>query len=173
MNLGIRTAAQCFGLLLLTAAFASAADTPDPAGKPKQFVPGKGPAVAVWEDKGMWNLQVTWKDDNKSRVVFTGRVVVEGDKYTGDYGSLEKAKGADADYVRPHRDGKGFDFRLTQSSVVAIGLDFTVGPAATGVKFKVLIDGTEDPKKILIGGKGVHPEKAEFTLPVNSSNGKR
>lgn len=173
MKHGIGTAAQCFGLFLLTAAFTSAADPPDPAGKPKQFVPGKGPAVAVWEDKGMWNLHVTWKDDKRSRIVFTGRVVVEGDKYTGDYGSLEKAKGANADYVRPHRDGRGFDFRFTQSSVVAIGLDFKVGPAATGVKFKVLIDGAEDPKKILIGEKGVHPEKAEFTLPVKSSNGKR
>jgi hypothetical protein len=56
--------------------------------------------------------------------------------------------------------------------VVAIGLDFKVGPAATGVKFKLLVDGAEDPKKILIGEKGVHPEKAEFTLPVNPSKGK-
>jgi hypothetical protein len=50
----------------------------------------------------MWNLHVTWKDDNQSRVVFTGRVVVEGAKYTGDYGSLEKAKGADPDEPLGH-----------------------------------------------------------------------
>lgn len=86
--------------------FAAFADVEHAAGHPKQFGAGKAAGYAVWEEKGVWHLRVTSKDDKnkkqkqEDRVVFSGRVVVEGDKVIGKFEKLEKAKAAgDADWV--------------------------------------------------------------------------
>lgn len=167
----LRVALICAGLFVLQAAVVVAADAIDPIGRPKQFEKAKHTTFAVWEDEGTWHLRTSVKAPEKGKmqkVVFTGRVKVNGDKLTaGDLQGLEKkAKGKDADWIESHADGKGFDFQFTTFSTNTDGVTFKVGSKAESVSFKLLTASDDDPKRILIGKKGVHPEKAEFTLPV-------
>ena len=167
-----RVALTCAGLFLFQAALVVAADL-DPVGRPKQFEKGKQNAFAVWEEDGVWNLRTSAKAGEKGkmkRVEFTGRVKVNGDKLiAGDLQGLEKkAKGKDADWLEVHPDGKGFDFQFATFSTNTDGVTFKVGPKAESVTFKLLTAGDNDPKRILVGKKGEHPDKAEFTIPVKA-----
>lgn len=139
----------------------------NPDGRPN-FELGKTELYAIWCENGVWTLRTTSKKD-AGRVVFSGNVRVTGDKLFGDFRALEKAKNAkDADWVVNHPDGKGFDFRFATFGGTD-GVTFKVGPKAESLTFKLLVNGDDDPKKVLIGKKGVHPKKAEFTLGVEPS----
>ena len=165
-----RVALTCAALFVFQAALV-AADL-DPAGRPKQFEKGKHTTFAVWEDDGVWHLRTAVKDPAKAkkmeRVQFTGRVKVNGDKIvSGEYQGLEKKpKAKDADWLEMHPDGKGFDFQFSTTNTNTDGLNFKVGPKAESITFKLLTAGDDDSKRVLVGKKGEHPEKAEFTLPV-------
>lgn len=170
-----RVAVTCAALFVFQTAVAVAADL-DPVGRPKQFEKGKDTTFAVWEDEGIWYLRTSVKTEKgkkakMAKVVFAGRVTAKGDKLTaGEVQGLEKkVKGKDADWIEVHRDGKGFDFQFTTFSSNTDGLNFKVGPKAESVTFKLLTADDDDPKRILVGAKGVHPEKAEFTFPLKPS----
>ena len=170
-----RVAMTCVALFVFQAALVVAADL-DPIGRPKQFEKGKSTSFAVWEEDGVWQLRTSVKDPAKAkkmeRVQFSGRVKVNGDKIvSGEYQGLEKkpkGKEKDADWLEMHPDGKGFDFQFSTTNTNTDGLNFKVGPKAESVTFKLLVAGDDDPKRVLVGKKGVHPEKGEFTLTVKA-----
>jgi len=157
-------------LLAFAVSIGSAADdVPDPFGRPEGFKEGKQAMYALWYEKGEWQLRTTSKDKGKDseKVTFSGRVSIEGDKVVGDFKKLEKAKkGKDADYILVFRDYKGFDFQFATYGKTD-DVHFKAGEKAKSITFKLLIDGKEDPKSILIGKKGLHPDKAEFTMPAH------
>lgn len=147
---------------------AKADDLPHPFGKPEGFKPGAKTMYAVWYEKDEWHIVTTSKDKGKDsgKVSFTGRISIEGDRVLGEFKKLEKSKkGKDADYILLFRDYKGFDF-LFSTYGKSDDVQFKGGEKAVSIKFKLLIDGKEDPKSIFIGKKGLHPEKAEFTYPA-------
>ncbi|MBN9122556.1 MAG: hypothetical protein J0I06_25985 [Planctomycetes bacterium] len=167
-----RVVLACAGLFVLQAAVVVAADHAlDPVGRPKPFEKGKHTTFALWEDEGVWHLRTSVKAPGKGKmqkIVFTGRVAVKGDKLiAGEFQGLEKkAKAKDADWIEMHADGKGFDFQFSTFSNNTDGVNFKTGSKAESVSFKLLTSGDDDPKRIMIGAKGVHPQKAEFTFPV-------
>lgn len=139
-------------------------DEPNPVGRPKKFTQGKRAMYGVWNDDGIWRLRMTGKKDVK--VIFTGVIRAQGDRLIGEWQGLEKAdKAKNADWIFPHTDGKGFDFRFVVFGKTD-GVNFKVGPKAESVMFKLLVDGDDDPKKILIGTEGKYPDKGDFTLPA-------
>jgi hypothetical protein len=144
-------------------------ETMDPRGKPKGFEPGKGAMFAVWFDMGEWHLAVTSMPGSQNKgqpTIMTGSVWVEGDKVIGDWKALEKSKNPrNADFVTPHKDGNGFDFKFAVGGKVD-AVKFKGGPNATGIKFKLAVEGRQQPGFVYIGAKGEHPTKAEFTLPA-------
>jgi len=158
-------------LVGFTAINAKADDLPHPFGKPEGFKAGAKTMYALWFEKGEWHIMTTSKDKGKNteKVTFTGRISIEGDRVLGDFKKLEKLKkGKDADYILLFRDYKGFDFLFSTYGKVD-DVQFKGGDKAKSIKFKLLIDGKEDPKSILIGKKGLHPDKAEFTYPAQPS----
>lgn len=168
----VRVALTCAALFALQATIVIGADDAlNPVGRPKQFEKGKHTTFAVWEDGGTWHVRSSVKTPAKGkmqRIQFSGTVKVKGDKITsGDYQGLEKKpKAKDADWVFMHADGKGFDFQFSTTNTNVDGLSFKVGAKAESVTFKLLTAGDDDPKRVLVGAKGVHPERAGFTLPV-------
>ena len=158
----------CCMLLLLQAANSGGADDEslNPIGRPEKFRQGGGDGYALWydDDEGIWCLRVTSKANTRTH--FTGTVKVEGDKVIGEFQGFEKAKKAkDADWVFPHKDRKGFDFSFATFGKTD-GVNFKAGKKAESIKFKLLVAGDDAPRRILIGAKGRHPEKATFTLPA-------
>lgn len=145
------------------------ADVPNPVGFPKKGDPGGGVgAVRIWYADSTWHLRTSTEDsvgDKDQLMVFTGSVHCE-DKMKVDGYKLETGKGQTADMIVPHADGKGFDFRFATFGALDQA-DFTVGPKGKKLKFQIAIDGEKaQTSRILIGEDGVHPEKAEFTLPA-------
>jgi len=146
-----------------------AADEPNPVGFPKKGEPGGGiGAVRIWYADSAWHLRTSTEDsvgDKDKLMVFTGSVRCE-DKMKVDGYKLETGKGQTADMIFPHADGKGFDFRFATFGSLDQA-DFTAGPKGKKLKFQIAIDGEKaQTSRILIGEDGVHPEKAEFTLPA-------
>lgn len=140
------------------------ATAPDPNGRPKGFKEGKGPAVAVWYDDS-WHLSLTTNKKNKGDL-FTGSVRADKGLLIGAFDKLDKAKDGTGDWIFPHKDGGGFDFRFNNFG----GLDrlqFKVGPTATKLTFDVKVDGQPAPQVVLIGKDAKHPEKVPFTLPAS------
>ncbi len=137
-------------------------------GRPEQFRQGVGDAYGVWLDGGIWNLQTTSRDRGKEkRAVFTGSVRVDRDKIIGAFQGLErKKKKANSDFLVVHKDQKGFDFRFATFGK-SDGVDFKVGKNARTITFTLLVDGDDNPKRILIGASGARPEKGTFTLPAH------
>ena len=173
-----RVALVCTGLFVLSAGLLLGADEMlNPTGRPKQFEKGKHTTYAVWEDGGVWNIRTSVKAGPKGkdqRVQFTGIVTIKGDKVTnGEFQGLEKKpKAENADWVILHKDGRGFDFQFSTTTSNTDGVNFKLGPKAESVTFRLLVAGDDDPKRILVGAKGVHPPKAEFTFPATMSMSK-
>src|SRR5262245_43050448 len=102
-----RTVLMCFGLFALSATLTLAADAElSPVGRPNEFATGKHTTFAVWEDKGVWYLSTSTQSGGKGaktrKVIFSGRVTVQGDKISdGNFKGLEKKKtdAASADYL--------------------------------------------------------------------------
>ncbi|HYH65020.1 MAG TPA: hypothetical protein VD866_10030 [Urbifossiella sp.] len=136
---------------------------PDPVGRPKVFQEGKGPAVAVWHD-GNWCLALTTNKKNKGDV-FTGSVRADKGPLLGVFDKLDKGKDGKGDWIFPHKDGGGFDFRFANFG----GIDrtqFKASPGATNITFNVQVNGQPAPQFVLIGKAGKHPEKVPFSLPA-------
>ena len=136
---------------------------PDPMGRPKQFEAGKGAMVAVWFD-GSWHLALTTSKKSKGDL-FTGSVRADKGQVIGVFDKLEKGKDGKVDWIFPHKDGGGFDFRFTNFGFV----DKTQfkAPGATSLTFNVAVNGQAAPQLVRIGKAGKHPEKVPFTLPAN------
>ena len=139
------------------------------SGRPKDFKVGGGNHVAVWHDGELWNIFTTGKRGKVASAQhrWGGSVRIEGDTYVGQFGKLEAARKAyNADWIVPHADGRGFDFQFINRG----GHDevkFKLGPNATSMTIKVVLDNRPQPKAILIGRKGENPEKNVFTVPAH------
>lgn len=158
----VRLAAVC-ALSLLPSAVAFSADEPDPTGRPKKFGVGKGTFIAVWVEDGVWNIRST---SNFNRTKFSGTVKVKGDKVTtGEFLELEK----DEDGVVRRDDFTGFSFTFSTGYKDSDGMTFRVGAKAESITFRILVEGDDDPAKILIGAKGLKPEKATFTFTLDET----
>lgn len=162
-------AAVSLALLVFQLAARADDEKMDPRGKPKQFEAGKGPMFALWFEKGEWHLRATSlpaKQNKGQPTIITGSVWVEGDKVIGDFKTLEKNKDPrKADFIKPHQDEKGFDFKFGMGGGVD-GIDFKGGDKATSIKFKLAVEGRYQPAFIYIGAKGEHPTNGEFTVPA-------
>jgi hypothetical protein len=140
------------------------APAPDPVGRPKQFEAGKGAMVAVWHDDH-WHLALTTGKKSKGDL-FTGSVRADKGLIVGAFDKLEKdKKGVKVDWIFPHKDGGGFDFRFTNFGFV----DKTqfAAPTATTLTFNVQLNGQSAPQIVFVGKAGKHPEKVPFSLPAN------
>lgn len=140
-----------------------------PVGRPKYFSQGKHRMYGVWFEDGVWKLRTT--SGKGVKVDFTGSVEIDTDKITPDYSQLEgsKKKLADSDLVRLNKSKNKMDFRFVTFGATD-GIDFKVGPKAKSITFKLRTADDDDPKFIVIGGKGVHPDKGTFTLPANPNS---
>ncbi len=136
---------------------------PDPNGRPKVFQEGKGPAVAVWYDDG-WHLALTTYKKSKGDL-FTGSVRVDKGLLIGEFDKLEKRKDGKVDWIFPHKDGGGFDFRFTNFGFLD-KTRFKAGPGASTMTFDVKVNGQAAPQLVFVGKGGMHPEKVPFTLPA-------
>jgi hypothetical protein len=137
---------------------------PDPVGRPKQFEAGKGAMVAVWHDDH-WHFALTTSKKSKGDL-FTGSVRADKGLVVGVFDKLEKdKKGVKVDWIIPHKDGGGFDFRFTNFGFV----DKTQfkAPTAATLTFNVQLNGQPAPQVVRIGKAGAHPDKVPFTLPAN------
>jgi hypothetical protein len=159
----------CLALVLIQVQALADNETMDPRGKPKQFEAGKGAMFAVWFERGEWHLAVTSlppKQNKGQPTIMTGSVWVEGDKVIGDWKALEKNKDIrKADFITPHPNEKGFDFKFGVAGKVD-AIVFKGGDKAETIKFKLAVEGRQQPGFVYIGAKGEHPSKAEFTLPA-------
>jgi hypothetical protein len=160
-------------LLVLGSGLTADHETIDPRGRPKQFEAGRGPMFAVWVEKGEWHIAVTSLPARQNKgqpTILTGSVWVEGDKVIGDWGKLEKSKDPRrADFIVPHKDENGFDFKFALGGGVDT-VKFKGGDKATAIKFRLAVEGRQQPGFIYIGANGEHPSKAEFTLPTRRGN---
>jgi hypothetical protein len=159
----------CTATLFVALGHVSAADAPNPIGFPKAGDPGGGiGAIRIWYADNAWHLRTSTENSQGKKdklMVFTGTVKCE-DKITVDGKKLEKGKGKTADTLTTHADGKGFDFRFATFGALDQA-DFTIAAKGKILKFKLMIDGESAAvDRIIIGEKGDHPEKAEFTLPA-------
>ena len=136
----------------------------DPHGKPKAFDAGKKEAYAVWFDNNKWHLSVT--THKKDRDVFTGTVRANRGRILGDFKKLEKGRPDAADWIFPHRDGTGFDFRFVNVGKLDTVV-FQASPDATELAFSLLIDGGAHPDRVLVGRRNVRPPAVPFTLPAH------
>lgn len=159
----VRHFAILLGFLALSqATLLAGSSSPDPKGRPKKFEQGKK-SYGLWFEDGVWHLRMTSTD----RTVFAGSVRVTGDRIIGEIQALEKAKKPkNADWIVPHKDGAGFDFRFVTTGATD-GVAFKAGPRASNIQFRLNTGGDDDPRRILIGSKGDHPDKATFTLPAH------
>jgi hypothetical protein len=137
--------------------------TLEPIGRPKGFEAGKGPTVAIWHD-GHWHLALTTNKKSKGDL-FTGSVRADKGLLIGVFDKLEKGKGALVDWIIPHKDGGGFDFRFTNAGFID-KTQFKASPGATSLTFNVVVNGQPAPQLVLIGKAGKHPEKVPFSLPA-------
>lgn len=135
----------------------------DPNGKPAALLLGKGPAFAVWYDE-RWHIAATGFKGKKVRTVFTGSVRADKGKVAGTFEKLGKGKDAKTDFVSPHKDAGGFDFRFTVGGDLDAA-EFSA-PDATKVTFDVFLNGQPAPEAVLIGRQSKHPAAIPFTLPA-------
>jgi len=158
-------AVGCFALALTTTL---AADPPNPIGFPKAGDPGGGVgAFRIWFEGDTWHLRTSTENSvgKKDKImVFTGSVRSDS-KMTVEGSKLEKGNGKTSDGFTPHADGKGFDFTFKTYGAVDQA-DFKTEKGKT-LTFKLMIDGEKaNTMRIIIGEKGEHPAKNEFTLPA-------
>ena len=142
---------------------------PNPIGFPKAPDPKGGVgAYRIWYEDGAWHLRTSTENSEGKKdklMVFTGSVRCDS-KLTVEAKGLEK-RGKTADTLTPSADGKGFDFEFKTYGVKDEAV-FKVADMAKSLTFNLKVDGEKAPTiRIIIGEKGDHPEKNEFTLPAN------
>ncbi len=165
-------AATCAGAALalgMMQAALVAGDPPNPLGFPKGPDPGGGVGVfRVWYEGGAWHLRTSTENSVGKKdklLVFTGTVKCDG-KMTIEGKKLEKGKGKTSDSFTPHADGKGFDFEFKTYGATD-EVVFKIADSGKKLNFKFLLNGEKPAAlRIMIGEKGEHPDKSEFSLPT-------
>lgn len=165
----LRTLAHAVGYFALAVGAARADDPPNPVGFPKQTdVPGGVGAVRIWFEDGTWHLRTSTENSTGKKdklMTFTGSVRCDA-KLTVEGNKLEKGNGKTSDRFTAHADGKGFDFTFKTYGATDQA-NFKVADGGKTLTFKLLIDGEKaPPSRVVIGAKGEHPDKDEFTLPA-------
>jgi hypothetical protein len=182
-----------FGVALLAVLMpARAADRETVAvGRPAAFEEGKRTMVAVWYERDEWHIRATSKGGTE---VITGKVTIQGGKLSG--GNLEgfeqgppppkpgrngrvspaqqrKFEQADkkTDKIAIYPDKTGFEVRLVNYGKTD-GLNFKVTDKAKSVTFNFRIGGDDNPKQVVLGADGVHPDKFPFVLPAHPKESK-
>jgi hypothetical protein len=160
-------------------------------GRPAAFEEGKRTMVAVWFEGGEWHIRATSKGGT---AVITARVTIQGGKLNG--GNLEgfeqgppppkpgrngrvpparQRQFAEADKkhdkIEVYPDKTGFEVRFVNYGKTD-GLNFKVTDKAKTITFNFRIGGDDNPKQIVIGAGGVHPEKFPFVLPAHPKDSK-
>lgn len=146
-----------------------AADPPNPLGFPKGPDPGGGVGVfRIWYADGAWHLRTSTENSVGKKdklLVFTGTVKCDA-KMTIEGKKLEKGNRKTSDSFTPHADGKGFDFEFKTYGATD-EVVFKVADRAKKLNFKLLLNGEKPPAlRVMIGEKGEHPDKSEFSLPA-------
>jgi hypothetical protein len=136
----------------------------DPLNRPKAFEAGKQAMVAVWYDKH-WHLALTTSKKSKGDL-FTGSVRADKGQVIGVFDKLEKDKYGRGDWIFPHKNGGGFDFRFTNFGLID-KTQFKAAAGATTLTFNVKVNGQAAPQLVFIGKAGKHPEKVPFSLPAH------
>lgn len=133
-------------------------------GRPSKFEQGADARYALWFDAGIWHLRVTSKKEQRTK--FEGRVEVQKGTLAVQAFGLEKApKAEDADWVVLLPKQKGFTFHLVTAGEVD-AVSFRPSDDAEEIGFTLLTNSDDNPKRILVGAQGKHPEKAIFVLPA-------
>lgn len=137
----------------------------DPYGRPKRFIQGKHRMYGIWYEDGAWRLRTT--SGRRVKVGFHGTVQIDKDKIIPDYTALDRVKKRkDSDLVILSKNRQQMKFRFVTVGWTD-GIDFKVGKKAKTVTFDLRTAGDDDPRFILIGGKGVNPAKGKFTFPAH------
>lgn len=168
------SASLCICAASLCAACVFAAEEQiDPVGRPEKFRQGALTGYAVYFEKGAWNLRMTSKEKGKKkkRAVFTGTITVDKGRITdGAFQGLEVPKNAKdlpkSDWIRMHRDQKGFDFHFITLGKTD-GLSFQTTKTSETITFKLLTSGDDETRTIMIGKRGQKPDKDPFDLPAH------
>jgi hypothetical protein len=144
-------------LLLLPSIDDKPLDPANPVGRFARFEGGAGTAVHVWHDESGWHMRFRGQ---MGTVRYQGKVVLDTEVPQLRGGQREKN-----DKIGRVTNGIAFDFKTKDRGFDSI--DFTVPQAATRVTFDIKTLGNDDPKRIFIGSKGVHPKTSVFTLPAH------
>lgn len=137
----------------------------NPYGRPKDFIQRKGRMYGIWYEDGVWKLQTT--SGRRVKIEFLGIVKIDKDKIVPDYAALDKGtRPRNRDLVLLSKDRREMKFKFITVGWTD-GIDFKVGKKAKTVTFDLRTAGSDDPRYILIGAKGVHPAKGKFTLPAH------
>jgi hypothetical protein len=136
----------------------------NPVGQPAMG--GDSARYFLWYDAEGWHLRT---DTGGKRRAFTGMIDVAGGKVTSIFGfenleAKKKKKKADVGIVNKAKDKITFKF-ATKSR--RDGFDFQVNEAAQSLRFKLMIDGSEQPARVIIGAAGQPAPTAGFSLPAH------
>lgn len=165
-------------LSVCCSALRAAEEDIDPVGRPVKFSQGDLTGYAVWYEDSQWHVSMTTNDRSRGKnkkkaekAVFTGTITVnKGRIAEGSFEGLEVAMKAkelpDSDWIRMHKDKKGFDFHFTTKGRTD-SLKFKVIPGSEIVTFNLLTSGDGEPKRIMVGAKSENPKKVPFDLPAH------
>src|SRR5262245_57871631 len=145
----------------------------NPAGQPENFQEGKQAVYAVWHQDGKWNVRACSRTGQQD--TFTGQITIaKGKIVSGEFQGLEVAeqtggkgkKAKNTDRLWLSKDRRTLQFEL-KSIGRSDSFKFIVSPQATEIEFKILVNGTEAPERVVIGKTGQHPEKLPLILKAN------
>jgi hypothetical protein len=94
---------------------------------------------------------------------------IAGGKVTSVFGfenleAQKKKKRADLGIVNKAKDKITFKFKTSKRRD---GFDFQVNEAAQSLRFKLMIDGKEQPDRVIIGAAGQPAPTERFSLPAH------
>lgn len=132
----------------------------DPAGRWKDYDPGKQWAYHLWQDEQGWHLRVS----AKLRKHFYGAVEVQGGHFKA-VTALKRADREDKVSVSPANNRLEFNFHAENREA---GFDFQVTDKANDVWFVLKTKPVERSKAIIhVGKEGKRPPSETFILPAH------
>lgn len=176
MDVSKRVASCC--VVVLACALIGAGDSKDIHATGRPQAKAKGLRCEVFYEAGTWKIRAggaSGRHTFKGVVNVSGGTIVQGgligteDAAHPQRGKTnreirkENKKENNDDDVAVHKDKSGFDFQFVTHGAED-GIDFVVSKDAKSVTFHVLIDGDDDPKKIIIGREAAHPDSGSFEL---------